>query len=160
MRISIDWLRDFIDVDLPTSRLIDALNTIGLLVDSWEESGDDVILELETYANRPDTLGYLGVARELSVALNIPLREQNWPLTELDELSSDSIDIEIYDEDLCPRYCGIGRAGLLRPARERVALRGAELEEGLRGAAFHLQSAYAYSPRIARNSGETLPTDL
>jgi phenylalanyl-tRNA synthetase beta chain len=25
----------------------------------------------------------------------------------LDELSSDNIDIEIYDDDLCPRYCGI-----------------------------------------------------
>lgn len=107
MRISLNWLKDFIDVDLPTSRLIDTLNTIGLLVDSWEERASDVILELETYANRPDTLGHLGVARELAVALDLPLREQNWPLTELDELSSDNIVIEISDNDLCPRYCGI-----------------------------------------------------
>jgi phenylalanyl-tRNA synthetase beta chain len=107
MRISLNWLKDLVDADLPVSRLVDTLNNIGLLVDSKEELEDDIILELETYANRPDTLGHLGVARELSVALDLPLKEQNWPLTELDELSSDSIDIEIYDDDLCPRYCGI-----------------------------------------------------
>ena len=107
MRISLNWLKDLVDADLPVSRLVDTLNNIGLLVDSQEELEDDIILELETYANRPDTLGHLGVARELSVALDLPLKEQNWPLTELDELSSDSIDIEIYDDDLCPRYCGI-----------------------------------------------------
>jgi phenylalanyl-tRNA synthetase beta chain len=122
MRISINWLKDFIEVNLPTSRLIDTLNTIGLLVDSWEERASDVILELETYANRPDTLGHLGVARELAVALDIPLKELNWPLVELDELSSDSIDIEIYDDDLCPRYCGIVVKGVnVGPSPEWLA---------------------------------------
>jgi phenylalanyl-tRNA synthetase beta chain len=122
MRISKNWLKDFIDVDLSVSRLIDTLNTIGLLVDSWEERGDDVLLELETYANRPDTLGHLGVARELAAALDLPLKEQNWPLSELDELSSDSVDIEIYDDDLCPRYCGIVVKGVdVGPSPEWLA---------------------------------------
>jgi phenylalanyl-tRNA synthetase beta chain len=107
MRISINWLKDFIDVDLSTSELIDTLNTIGMLVDSWEEQKGDIILDLETYANRPDTLGHIGVARELSAALDLPLKDLDWPLTEADEYSSDNIDIEIYDDDLCPRYCGI-----------------------------------------------------
>jgi phenylalanyl-tRNA synthetase beta chain len=107
MRISINWLKDFIDVDLSASQLMDALNSIGMLVDSWEEAGEDIILELETYANRPDTLGHIGVARELSVALNLPLKDLDLPLPELDENSADNIDIEIYDNDLCPRYCGI-----------------------------------------------------
>lgn len=107
MRISLNWLKDFIELDLSISRLIETLNTIGLLVDSWEEKKGDIILELETYANRPDTLGHMGVARELAVALDLPLKEQDWPLIELDERSSDNIDIEIYDADLCPRYCGI-----------------------------------------------------
>lgn len=124
MKISLNWLKDFIDVDLPTPRLVDTLNIIGLLVDSWEERASDVILELETYANRPDTLGHLGVARELAVALDLPMKEQTWPLTELDELSSDNIDIEIYDEDLCPRYCGIVVKGVdVRPSPEWLAER-------------------------------------
>ncbi len=107
MRISLNWLKDFIDVDLSVSRLIDTLNRIGMLVDSWEGKEGDVFLELETYANRPDTLGHMGVARELGVALDLPLKKQDWPLIEVDENTSDNIDIEIYENDLCPRYCGM-----------------------------------------------------
>jgi phenylalanyl-tRNA synthetase beta chain len=112
MRISLNWLKDFIDVDLSTFRLIDTLNTIGMLVDSWEEQKGDIFLELETYANRPDTLGHIGVARELAVALDLPLKEQDWPLIEVDEDSSANIDIEIFDDELCPRYCGIVVKGI------------------------------------------------
>jgi phenylalanyl-tRNA synthetase beta chain len=107
MRISVNWLKDLVDVDLSTSKLIETLDTIGMLVDSWEEQRGDVVLELDTYANRPDTLGHIGVARELSVALSLPLKNLDWPLVELDENSSDNIDIEIYENELCPRYCGI-----------------------------------------------------
>ncbi|MEE9501389.1 MAG: phenylalanine--tRNA ligase beta subunit-related protein, partial [Candidatus Aminicenantaceae bacterium] len=122
MKISIDWLKDFIDVELSTSRLIDTLNSIGMLVDSWEEQRGDIILELETYSNRPDTLGHIGVARELAVALDLPLKEQEWPLTEVDENSSENIDIEIYDDDLCPRYCGIVVKGVnVGPSPEWLA---------------------------------------
>jgi phenylalanyl-tRNA synthetase beta chain len=107
MRISVNWLKDFIDIDHSSSELVQTLNSIGMMVDSWEEEDADLLLELETYANRPDTLGHLGVARELAAALNLPLKDQDWPVTELEEASTDCIDIEIYDEDLCPRYCGV-----------------------------------------------------
>jgi phenylalanyl-tRNA synthetase beta chain len=107
MRISVDWLKTFVDVDLPVDKLIDALNSIGLVVDEWEEQGDDVVLDIETYANRPDTLGHLGVARELAAILGLPLKEQSWPLIELEEETSDLVDVQIWDEDLCPRYCGM-----------------------------------------------------
>jgi phenylalanyl-tRNA synthetase beta chain len=40
----------------------------------------------------------------------------------LDELSSDNIDIEIYDDDLCPRYCGIVVKGVnVGPSPEWLA---------------------------------------
>lgn len=106
MKISIDWLKTYIPLDLSIPDLIDALDRIGLLVDSWEEQGQDVILEIETYANRPDTLGHLGVARELAAALGQPLKDIDWPLEEADENISDVFDIQIQDEELCPRYCG------------------------------------------------------
>ncbi|MBN1224692.1 MAG: phenylalanine--tRNA ligase subunit beta, partial [Candidatus Aminicenantes bacterium] len=112
MRISVNWLKDFVAVDLSSSQLIQTMNSIGMMVDSWEEKDGDLFLELETYANRPDTLGHLGVARELAAALDLPLKEQNWPLSELQEDSSESIDIQIYDDDLCPRYCGIVVKGI------------------------------------------------
>jgi len=112
MRISLNWLKDFIDVDQSSSQLIQTLNNIGLMVDAWEEEEGDLLLEIETYANRPDTLGHMGVARELAAALNVPLKEQDWPLIELGETSSENINIEIYDEELCPRYCGLVVKGI------------------------------------------------
>ena len=76
MRISFEWLKDFIQLDLSSTEVIDKLNSIGMLIESWEEKDNDIILELETYANRPDTLGHLGVARELATALGVQIQEQ------------------------------------------------------------------------------------
>jgi hypothetical protein len=33
MRISLNWLKEFIAVEVPASRLIETLNSIGMLVD-------------------------------------------------------------------------------------------------------------------------------
>ncbi len=112
MKISINWLKDYVDVDLSASQVIDRLNEVGMLVDEWEEKGDDTILELETYANRPDTLGHLGVARELAAALGITLNRPDGSIVEMDESISDHFDIQILDEDLCPRYCGMLLTGI------------------------------------------------
>lgn len=106
MKISLNWLREYIEANMSVQRLVELLDNIGLLVEEWEEKEGDVILDIETYANRPDILGHKGVARELAAALALPLKEQNWPLVEIRELTSDLIDVQIRDEDLCPRYCG------------------------------------------------------
>ena len=107
MKISLEWLKEFIDVDIPVSQLVQVLDNIGLLIESWEEKNGDVILDVETYANRPDTLGHMGIARELAAALGLSVKEQRLPLTETNKDVSDLIDVQIWDEDLCPRYCGM-----------------------------------------------------
>ncbi|UCE41950.1 MAG: phenylalanine--tRNA ligase subunit beta [Candidatus Aminicenantes bacterium] len=107
MKISLDWLQEYIDIDLPVSRLVEVFDNIGLLIEDWKEEDGDVILDVETYANRPDTLGHLGIARELATALGLTLKEQRFPLAETSKNISDLIDVQIWDEDLCPRYCGM-----------------------------------------------------
>jgi len=107
MKISLDWIQNYIDVDLPVTRLVEVLDNIGLLIEDWEEKNGDVILDVETYANRPDTLGHMGIAREMAAALGLALKEQRLPLTETNENTSDLIDVQIWDEDLCSRYCGV-----------------------------------------------------
>jgi len=107
MRISLDWLKDFVDVNLPLARLIEKLDMIGLMVEEWEEENSDIILDIETYANRPDTLGHLGVAREIAAALGAKLKQQQWPLTEIEEKTSELCDVQIWNPDLCPRYSGL-----------------------------------------------------
>jgi len=106
MKISLNWLREYVAVDLSIQRLVQLLDNIGLLIEEWEEKEGDVILDIETYANRPDTLGHKGVARELAAALGLPLKEQSWPLAEISEMASDLVDVQIWDDDLCLRYCG------------------------------------------------------
>jgi len=107
MKISLEWLKDYVDVGLPLPQLLDRLTMIGLVAERWEERGGDIVLDIETYANRPDTLGHLGIAREIAVMLERPLKEQPWPLTELTVKTSELVDVQILDEELCPRYCGI-----------------------------------------------------
>jgi phenylalanyl-tRNA synthetase beta chain len=107
MKISLDWIREFVAVDLPREELVDRLTMIGLVADSVEEKDGDAILDLETYANRPDTLGHLGVAREIGAMLGLPLLEKSWPLLELPEATTDIADVQILHETLSPRYCGL-----------------------------------------------------
>ena len=107
MKISLDWIKDYIDLTLPLPELTAKLSMIGLVVDSSEEKGGDVILDVETYANRPDTLGHLGVAREAAAALGLPLKEPTWPYPELEQTTAELTEVQVMDEDLCPRYCGL-----------------------------------------------------
>jgi len=107
MKVNLEWLKEYVEVNLPLSSLIEKLNMIGLVVEDWQESNDSVILDIETHANRPDTLGHLGIARELAVSLELSLKEKDWPLTTIDQKTSDLIDIQICDEELCFRYSGI-----------------------------------------------------
>jgi phenylalanyl-tRNA synthetase beta chain len=112
MKISLEWLKDYLDLGLPLPQLLTRLTMIGLVADSWEEKNGDVVLDLETYANRPDTLGHLGLAREVAVMLGLPLKEPPTTLAELPEKLSDLVDVQVWDEDLCPRYCGLVVKGL------------------------------------------------
>jgi phenylalanyl-tRNA synthetase beta chain len=107
MKISLDWIRDYVDIDLTRAELAERLTMIGLVPDTVEERGGDLVLDLETYANRPDTLGHLGVAREIGAMLGRPLIDKDWPIAELPEATADIADVRIEAEALCPRYCGL-----------------------------------------------------
>ena len=107
MKISLDWLKEYVDVDLPLKEFVDRLTMLGLVVEAIEEKAGDVVLNVETYANRPDTLGHMGMAREIAALLGKPLKERSWPLTEMPTRTSDLLSVQVQDEDLCPRYCGL-----------------------------------------------------
>ena len=64
----------------------------------------DIIFNLELTPNRPDLMSHLGVARELSVLLNIPLK--NKEIKHI-EGSGNSLEVNILtDETGCQRYNG------------------------------------------------------
>ncbi|MGB9894069.1 MAG: phenylalanine--tRNA ligase subunit beta, partial [Candidatus Saccharicenans sp.] len=70
-------------------------------------------------------------AREVATWFDLPLKPRKWPLTELPQPTSDFIDIQILDPQLCPRYCGLVVKGVkvgpspdwLRQRIEQIGLR-------------------------------------
>lgn len=67
---------------------------------------DDTIFEIDnkSLSNRPDLWGHYGIARELSVIYDLPLKELE--KIEIDK-NIDEYDIEIKETDKCHRYVGI-----------------------------------------------------
>jgi len=65
---------------------------------------DDPILEFETFANRPDQLSVLGIARETAAVLGKKMGMPEIKYPEIPQKASDFIKIEIEDMELCPRY--------------------------------------------------------
>ncbi len=65
MKLSLNWLKDYIDPKLSTDALIERLTMAGLEVEAVESVGGDTVLEIEITPNRPDCLSILGLAREI-----------------------------------------------------------------------------------------------
>jgi phenylalanyl-tRNA synthetase beta chain len=66
MRVSYNWLKEYIDIKLPVEKVAEMLTMAGASIESVQAIPGDSILEIEVTANRPDWLSYIGVARELS----------------------------------------------------------------------------------------------
>ena len=117
MRILLSWLRDFVDVDVSTDELADALTTHGFEVSAVESvstsvAGDkpDAVLDLEITTNRPDCLNVLGIAREVSTIYDSELRTSEINVSEepVTNTGDDTLDLDVSIEspDLCLRYAG------------------------------------------------------
>lgn len=106
MRISLAWLREFVEVPVEPRELKRDLTMSGLNVESYEPVGDDWVLEVEVTTNRPDCLSHYGVAREVATFYRKPLKRLEFPVKEAGATAASEISIEIADPDLCARYCG------------------------------------------------------
>lgn len=65
---------------------------------------NDYILDIGVTANRPDCNSIIGIAREVSAVLDIPMKPLH--IAEFDEDGdiSDYVEVSVLDEELCPRY--------------------------------------------------------
>ncbi|MBN2320457.1 MAG: phenylalanine--tRNA ligase subunit beta [Acidobacteria bacterium] len=112
MKISTEWLAEYVEIRESPQKLKDDLSMIGLLVEAIEEAEGTSILEVEVTSNRPDCLSHIGIARELAALYDRPLR---FPETqETLRIESDRIpfEIEIRDPELCPRYTALVLDGI------------------------------------------------
>jgi len=107
MKVSLNWLRELVDIDVEPEDLASSLEMVGIGVEGIEKVGDDFIFNLEITPNRPDCLGHIGVAREISAIYNRTLKIPEVYYEEDEEEAKNFIRVEILDPQLCPRYCGV-----------------------------------------------------
>jgi len=104
MIVSWNWLKQYVQLDMPVAELVRRLMLAGFNHEGTEEVGGDLAIDLEITSNRPDCLGHIGVAREVAVLWNRPLAI---PAVELLESGPDAASlcrVSIQCPQMCPRY--------------------------------------------------------
>jgi len=104
MKISLNWLTDYIKTGLEPQKITQVLSDLGFPAEGIESLDNDTVIDVEITSNRGDCLGYIGIARELAAVTGA---EMKIPVVELDESDRDVAEfasVEIKDPDLCGRY--------------------------------------------------------
>ena len=66
---------------------------------------NDVVFDVSVTANRPDCNSIIGIAREISAVLKVPMKDTfELPTYKECGIITDSLQVRVLDEELCPRY--------------------------------------------------------
>ena len=119
MLFSRDWLAEYVELPGSAEALARALTEVGMAVEGIEERDGDALLDVDVTTNRPDAMCHLGLAREIAVKLDRPLRPPaivsaalageagsaaaTEPAPE-GERAEDAVSVEIADPAGCRRY--------------------------------------------------------
>lgn len=104
MRVSFEWLKDFVEISAAPGEVAARLTMAGLEVEGIETADGDAIFEVNVTPNRPDCLSMLGIAREVAAAFGLPLKVPDTHIGGKPPVSD--ITVEILDPVLCKRYTG------------------------------------------------------
>src|SRR5215470_9556370 len=74
MKLSPQWIRDFVDVAANDCRLAEDLTSIGIAVEGSSGEGANTVFEMEIGTNRPDAMNHYGVAREAAAFYGTKLK--------------------------------------------------------------------------------------
>lgn len=103
MKVSLNWLKEYLDLDQSPEEIAEAMTLSGLESEGIEEIDGDVIFEIGLTPNLGHCMSIIGIARELSAILQIPMRKKEISFSELE--GSHEKTIEIADGEQCPMYC-------------------------------------------------------
>ncbi|MGD0784236.1 MAG: phenylalanine--tRNA ligase subunit beta [Sedimentisphaerales bacterium] len=104
MKISLNWLKEYVPITETAQELSALLSNIGFNTESIEQVGDDTVIDFEITSNRPDCLSHIGIAREIAAATG---REVTVPKVKYEPVKKDIaslISVEIAEPSLCGRY--------------------------------------------------------
>src|SRR4029077_15136860 len=151
MKISPQWLRDFVDFKVELRQLADDLTLAGIAVESVSGEGEAVVFDMDVTTNRPDAMNHYGVARECSPIYNLPLKpiEPKLPVASAAKAASSAapsgtakvvpspavssvvpFPIEIVETELGPRFTArVVRNVAIKPSPAQIAKRLALLDQ-------------------------------
>ncbi|SMP63548.1 phenylalanyl-tRNA synthetase beta subunit [Neorhodopirellula lusitana] len=109
MLVSWNWLSRYVDLTLSHDELVDRLSLSGLNHEGSETVSLDggkteVVIDLEVTSNRGDCLGHIGVAREIAVLTEQPLKIPTIEYQETGKKVSDRLSVRNEFESACTRY--------------------------------------------------------
>jgi len=121
MKISPNWIRDFVSPTASDRDVAEALTVSGIAIEGYFGEGADQTWEAEITTNRVDAMNHYGVAREVSAIYDLDLV----PLApKVIESGPSNFSIEIEDAEGCARYTArIVRGVKIAPAPKSVAHR-------------------------------------
>jgi phenylalanyl-tRNA synthetase beta chain len=105
MKVVYKWLKDFVDISASAEEVASLLALAGTNVVSVENTPYGPVIDAEVTSNRPDCLGMLGIARELSAIYKVPLKQISAkPAEGASGKASDAIAVKIDAPDICGRF--------------------------------------------------------
>jgi phenylalanyl-tRNA synthetase beta chain len=111
MKVPLSWIREFVDITASAEDIGTLMGVRGLPLEGLETHGDDVVMDFEVTANRPDCMSVRGVAREIATAYRLPFKDKVvWrdSFTRIvDRTGGVTIPVAIEEPELCGRYVGI-----------------------------------------------------
>jgi phenylalanyl-tRNA synthetase beta chain len=100
MKVPLSWIREFVDVKASAEEIGTLMSVRGLALEGLEPHGDDIVMDFDVTANRPDCMSVIGIAREIATAYNLPLGGTKVPPLQ----AGGNANVTIDDPDLCGRY--------------------------------------------------------
>ena len=102
MKLSVNWLKDYVDPKISVDELAHRLTMAGLEVEAVQGVGKDTVLDIEVTPNRPDCLNTIGLAREISA---ICAKDLKLPKVKtIKPTRSNALIVSIEDKKDCSRY--------------------------------------------------------
>jgi phenylalanyl-tRNA synthetase beta chain len=124
MKLSPQWLREFVDLPVDDRPLAEGLTSIGIGVEGISGEGKNTVFEMEIGTNRPDAMNHYGVAREAAALYRAELKTIATSAAKALSFKSRNgtaeavpFQIEIEDKEGCARYT----AQIIRSAKIKAS---------------------------------------
>jgi phenylalanyl-tRNA synthetase beta chain len=126
MRLSPQWIREFVELAVDDRRLAEDLTGVGIAVEGISGVGADTVFEMEIGTNRPDAMNHYGVAREAGAIYDLPLKQLSAHSHQPPAKASHDapFPIAVEEPQLCPRFSAqVIRGTRIKPSPEKIARR-------------------------------------